>query len=170
MQRYPVHFGGQSPAQLLRRLQAQEVALNALASAALAHPGFEVTHPPRQATVVALRVAELGWPQGATMPEILKAAQARGLVAAPVDLAPALRLLLLEQAELPVADPTLRHRAPPGSLTVVSRPLSDDDEVPKGFYLRRIDGRLWLRGYRSDDQHRWSTEDELAFLQAPAAA
>jgi hypothetical protein len=170
MQRYRVHFGGHSPAQLLQRLQAQGVALNTLASAALAHPGFEVTDPPRWATVVALRVAALGWAQGATMPEILKVAQARGLVPTPVDLAPSLRLLLLEQAEVPVADPTLRHRAPPGSLTVVSRPLSDDDEVPKGFYLRRIDGRLWLRGYRSDNQHLWSPEDELAFLQGPAAA
>jgi hypothetical protein len=45
----------------------------------------------------------------------------------------------------------------------VSAALVEDDEFPKGFYLRRIDGVLWLRGYRSGPAHVWSPDDRLVF-------
>ena len=59
--------------------------------------------------------------------------------------------------------PDVPHQAPPGSITVVSDPLIDDD-VPKGFYPRRVDGVLWLRGYVSGPNHIWQPGDRLAFL------
>jgi hypothetical protein len=41
--------------------------------------------------------------------------------------------------------------------------LSPEDEFPKGFYLRRIKGELWLRGYRAGAEHVWSSGDHLLF-------
>jgi hypothetical protein len=35
----------------------------------------------------------------------------------------------------------------------------------KGFYLRRINGVLWLRGYRSGPEHIYSPEDRLVFCR-----
>jgi hypothetical protein len=31
--------------------------------------------------------------------------------------------------------------------------------------LRRIDGELWLRGYRSDGEHPWDSSDSFAFCR-----
>ena len=45
--------------------------------------------------------------------------------------------------------------------------LSRDDEYPKGFYLRVVDGRAWLRGYRCDDGHSWSPDDRFIFQLPP---
>lgn len=44
---------------------------------------------------------------------------------------------------------------------------SRDDEYPKGFYLRVVDGRAWLRGYRCDDGHSWSPDDRFIFQLPP---
>ena len=44
-------------------------------------------------------------------------------------------------------------RAASGSNTVLCAPLDDTVESPKGFSLRFVDGRPWLRGYRCDDVH-----------------
>jgi hypothetical protein len=41
--------------------------------------------------------------------------------------------------------------------------LSDDDEYPKGFYLRVVEDVRWLRGYVGDDTHIWSPTDQFAF-------
>jgi hypothetical protein len=32
-----------------------------------------------------------------------------------------------------------------------------------GFYLRRIRGVLWLRGYRSPAEHVWEAADRFVF-------
>ena len=100
------------------------------------------------------------------MTDICAAARQHGLAVCPLELGPHLRLALLDQEEGALGRAQTEHRAPPGSLTVVSHPLSDDDETPKGFYLRRIEGELWLRGYRSWAGHIWQPEDVLVFASA----
>jgi len=54
-------------------------------------------------------------------------------------------------------------RSPAGALKVASAPLSDDVAFPKGFYLRVVDGTLWLRGFRCDDEYRFTPDDTFAF-------
>ena len=41
--------------------------------------------------------------------------------------------------------------------------IERDDELPKGLYLRNVDGRLWLRGYVCDSAYRFSSNDLFAF-------
>jgi hypothetical protein len=72
----------------------------------------------------------------------------------------------LDQPEGVDALPLTGRRAPRGSITVASLPLDDSDETPKGFYLRCMDGVLWLRGYWSSPGHMWSPEDVLVFSVA----
>jgi hypothetical protein len=36
--------------------------------------------------------------------------------------------------------------------------------------LRRIDGVLWLRGYRSGPEHIWNQDDHFVFTASPTAA
>lgn len=155
--------GGLSKVQLLERLRAGQVALNPAAQALFDDERFVPAPRPAVVHTLELVVADLGLIDGATMAGIVAAAAAQGLVPCPLELAAHLRLELVDQPEGYVGQPETRHQAPPGALTVVSPALDADDAVPKGFYLRRIDGVLWLRGYRSGPDHHWSPHDRLVF-------
>ncbi|WP_343035696.1 hypothetical protein [Isoptericola sediminis] len=118
----------------------------------------------RRLTLLEVSVAELGLGGGASLSEVFAAATRRGLGLCPAATAPYLRLAWTGQAAS--TDLVLsRGRAPDGAVTVASAPLTDDDEYPKGFYLRVVDGISWLRGYRCDDEHLWSPTDRFLFAQ-----
>ena len=116
-----------------------------------------------RAIVVTQRtVADLGLPDGVTLPQILDGAQQQGLLLCPADTGPYLRMALSEQATS--LDSVMSSgRAPTGAITVAAETLSDDNDYPKGFYLRVVDGQAWLRGYRCDDEHPWSADDRFVF-------
>ena len=91
--------------------------------------------------------------------------QSAPVLLCPLELGPHLRLQFTDQPEGSLGQPVSQNCAPPGSLTVASAPLAQDDETPKGFYLRRIEGVLWLRGYRSWPGHIWSPQDMFVFSE-----
>ncbi|MFC8681976.1 hypothetical protein ACFT30_10675 [Microbacterium ureisolvens] len=155
-----VTVGGLAREELRARLDARGVLLNAHAEQLLADAACD--EPVEHVAVVHLSVADLGFPAGATLPQLFVGAQEQGLALCPPLTGPYLRLAMADQASAP--DAVLSSgRAPSGSLTVASPVLGDDDEYPKGFYLRVIDGRPWLRGYRCDDEHLFSPDDRFAF-------
>jgi hypothetical protein len=119
--------------------------------------------------IVVLSVADLGFEEGATYEQLTARALESGLVESPLELGPHLRVQFPNQAESSVGSAATQHRAPPGSITVASPPLDNSDQTPKGFYLRRIDGVLWLRGYWSWPGHIWSPEDVLVFSRGGSA-
>jgi hypothetical protein len=108
-------------------------------------------------------VEQLGLDTGATFGQIVERAAAGGLSLCPLELGPHLRLQFIDQAEGSMGQPASQHCAPAGAVTIASAPLCDDDETPKGFYLRRIEGALWLRGYRSWPGHVWGPADVFVF-------
>ncbi len=156
-------------AELLQRLAAVQVQINPAGQQLFADERFGTSAQPRQILVQQISVADLGLPDGGVMAEILAAAAARGLGLCPLELAPHLRLQMLDQAEGARGFAPTRHRSPPGAIRVVSEPLCADDEVPKGFYLRRIEGVLWLRGYWSSADHVRRPDEQLVFAY-PATA
>jgi len=164
-----VRTGGETKGSLLERLAAAHVQINSSGLQLFSDERFSTSLQSQVVVVHLVRVASLGLVRGAVMAEIVSAAEAQGLSVCPLELAPHLRLQLLDQDEGAVGSPQARNTAPPGSITVVSPPLSSDDEVPKGFYLRRIEGKLWLRGYTSWAGHVWQPEDMLAFSSAQRA-
>ncbi|MGH1523136.1 hypothetical protein ACRAWC_03245 [Leifsonia sp. L25] len=153
--------GGSSRTSLRTELRSGGVLLNAYAETLLDHEAFALRDPV-VLTVVARGVGELGLAAGATLPEVFAAAREQGLSLCPPDTGPYLRLALRSQPNAP--DSVLSAgRSPAGALKVASAPLSDDVEFPKGFYLRVVDGVQWLRGYRCDDEYRYTAEDRFAF-------
>ena len=156
-----VVVGGLSRAQLTSALEARGILLNAHAETLLGHAVFD-TRDAETVTVTERSVAELGLAEGASHSQILDAAQRQNLLLCPPETGPYLRLALTEQATSPDSVMSAGH-APVGSLTVATAVLSDDDEYPKGFYLRVVDGQAWLRGYRCDDEHLWSADDRFLF-------
>lgn len=161
IERMELTVGGLTRANLLGALEASGVGLNAHAETLLHREEFDGRD--REAVVVTERtVAGLGFPDGATLPEIFRGARDQDLLLCPLATAPYLRLAWDEQASAP--DSVMSAgRAPTDSLTVASEVPSADHEFPKGFYLRRVDGEQWLRGYRCDDEHVWAADDRFLF-------
>lgn len=160
-----VSVGGLSRSELSSQLTSAGVLLNVHAETLLSSAIFD-RRPPRAVALAERSLADLGLEEGATLPTIFRIAQQHGLVLCPADTGPYLRLALDDQVEAPDAIMT-SGRAPTGSLTVASAPLAEDDEYPKGFYLRVITGQKWLRGYRCDLEHVWSGDDRLVFRLPP---
>ncbi|MFZ4616928.1 MAG: hypothetical protein ACOYM2_12135 [Rectinemataceae bacterium] len=155
-----VGFGGSSKEVLLAQLLSASIMLNENARTLFSSDLFITAASRESARVVEMSVADLGFPEGASFPEILERAQESGLSPCPLELGPYFRLRYLDQRE---QAEIRKNRAPAGSVTIMSIPLSDSDGFPKGFYLRKIDGALWLRGYTCDMEHRWEPGDRVAF-------
>ncbi|MBF2055122.1 MAG: helicase [Candidatus Sericytochromatia bacterium] len=165
-----VCIGGMGRRELLAELQINGIELNAAGLELFANDTFTTSEVTMVLQSVEIAVDTLGFPQGATIDSICDSAAQLGLSLCPLELGPHLRLQYRDQPEGHVGHPPTQHRAPPGSLTIASAPLSEDDNIPKGFYLRRIDGVLWLRAYRSGPEHIWSGEDRFVFIISPNAA
>lgn len=142
-----VQIGGETKTELLARLAHNGVELNEAAKLIFASDKFITSGVPSHLKTVELQVRNLGFPHGATTSEVYTSATRLGLRLCPLELAPHLRLQFLDQPEGFLGHPVWQNRHPPGSIVIASEILSADDEFPKGFYLRRIKGTLWLRGY-----------------------
>ncbi len=160
-----VEIGGLTKSELLQKLQAASIELNRYADLLFADERFTTCETEARLTAVELSPADLGFPEGATMPQIHAAAFELGLRLCPLELGPHMRLQMQDQQERRSDGLSQAHQAPSGSITIVSAPLTEDHEVPKGFYLRNIDGVLWLRGYVADDTHLWNAYDRFIFCR-----
>jgi hypothetical protein len=160
-----VRVGGVERPDLLSALRAHDVGLNQAAEVLFQDSRFTTLPDGHVIEIVCLSVAELGFPDGATYGQLTARALESGLVECPLEVGPHLRLQFLEQPESGDGSPLKHGRAPAGSITVASPPLDESDDTPKGFYLRRVDGVLWLRGYWSWPGHLWSPTDHLLFAR-----
>jgi hypothetical protein len=158
-----IHVGGRSRLELLDDLNASGVEMNEHGKWLMSSRLFDSPGVSRAITIVELTVRNLGFAHGACLPEIITRAIELGLALCPPQTGPYFRLQYLDQPEGFVGFPLTQHRAPPGSITIISEPLSTDDSIPKGFYLRCIQGVPWLRGYVSDALHVYDPDDHLAF-------
>lgn len=166
-QRLPstVRVGGLDRNELAAALRRHDVHLNRAAEVLLDDPRFTLSARSEVVEIAAFSVAGLGFDEGATYGQLVARALESGWAECPLDLGPHLRMQFLDQPEGAAGCPATQHRAPPGSITVASPPLDDPDETPKGFYLRRIDGVLWLRGYWASPGNLWRPEDTLVFAR-----
>lgn len=161
-----VRVGGLPRVTLLAALRQRGVQLNASATILLEDAVFDSTTA-ETIQVVERSVGDLGLTEGAVLSRLLAVAQDRGLLLCPVATGPYLRLSMADQKTAP--DSLMSEgRAPTGSITVASKPVRDDDDYPKGFYLRVVDGVPWLRGFHCTDQYVWSPGDRFMFRRRPA--
>ena len=158
-------IGGVPKAELLAKLEVARVRLNEAAQTLFADARFTTSPLTSFVEAVHVSVGALGFPDGATFARVVERAATDGLFLCPLELGPHLRLQFTDQQEGSLGQPASQHCAPPGSVTLASAPLAEDDETPKGFYLRRIEGALWLRGYRSWPGHHWNPQDIFVFTR-----
>ncbi|WP_025115666.1 hypothetical protein [Lysinibacillus fusiformis] len=158
-----IEVGGLTKWQLIQKLQEHSISMNPYGEQLLSDDKFTTSETKYSLNIVELAVRNLGFPDGATMPQLIKQANKLGLELCPLEVGPYLRLEYLDQAEGGSGNSLQQSQAPSGSITIASELVSDDDDFPKGFYLRKIDGVLWLRGYLADDLHIWSSDDQFIF-------
>ena len=158
-----VRVGGVEKPEMIRGLREHNVRLNEAAEALFEDRRFLPLGRSAVVEIAFVSVGDLGFRDGATYEQLVRRALDSGLVESPLELGPQLRVQFQNQPEGSAGFPATEHRAPHGSVTVASPPLDGSDETPKGFYLRRIEGALWLRGYRSWPGHIWGPEDVFVF-------
>ena len=159
-----VKVRGLTKPQLIQNLKQNSILLNKFAEQLFADDQFIVSDNICSVSTVELKVRNLGYSEGATISQIYKKAKQLGLELCPLEIGPYLRIEYLDQPE-GNSNTHQQHKAPYGSITVASKILDEDHNFPKGFYLRRIDGVLWLRGYVCDDTHIWEPDDHFIFVK-----
>jgi len=155
-----IKYGGQSKEDLLKLLIAEGIHLNEYAKTLLGSDMFETSPSEEAADIVELSVQDLGFTNGATFEEIFSRIEQLHLNLCPLEIGPYLRLNYLDQQE---EAETGKNKAPKGSITIFSKiENKQDEEVPRGFYVRKIDGGLWLRGYVCPMDYIWPPDARIA--------
>ena len=163
MQRITIHAQPFPKERLDEELRRHAVAVNDYARQFFAHAAFRTDDYPPELCVALLPLRELGLTEGAALSEIFARLPAFGLKPCRPATGLFLRLCWREQPESTNSVLSGTHRSPEGAVTVLSEPLEADERFPKGLYLRKVEGVLWLRGYVCSDDHRWSPDDVFAF-------
>lgn len=158
-----VRIGGLTKQELLHALRRHDVQLNRAGEALFADDRFTTRKHEENIRVVSVSVSELGFGDGATYDCLVARALELRLVECPLETGPHLRLQWLNQPEAGPGVVATSGQEPPGSLTIASPRVDERDDTPKGFYLRRADGVLWLRGFWAQPGHIWGPGARLAF-------
>jgi hypothetical protein len=157
-----VEMGGYTKSQLIQKMQQHAIFMNEFAEMLFANDRFTVADKKYTLTTIELTVSNLGFSEGATTIQIFYRAKQLGLELCPLEVGPYLRIQYLDQPEGYLGK-SQQNQAPYGSITIASEILNEDINFPKGFYLRRIKGELWIRGYVADEQHVWGPNDHFVF-------
>jgi hypothetical protein len=160
-----VEVGGLTKSQLIQKLQQYSILMNESGERLIAANIFTTSETKYIIQTVEITVGDLGFLDGATTAQLFKRASDLGLELCPLELGPYLRLEYLDQPEGYLGKPLRQHPAPFGSITIASKILHEDYDFPKGFYLRRINGELWLRGFQADHLHVWNPDDHFIFCK-----
>lgn len=147
-----VEVGGLTKAQLREQFRQHGISLNAQGERLMTEVPFTRSESPCRLETVELTVRQLGFPEGATSAEIFARAGELGLELCPLEVGPYLRLQYLDQ--------------PQGFwITIASQKPAEPADVPSGFYLRRLEDGLWLRGYTASPDHLWDADDHFIFCK-----
>ena len=157
-----LEYGGNTKEELLGILTKSGISLNEYAHALFSSDLFKIALTKQHASVIELAIQDLGIEKEATLGTIFEKAKAFSLSLCPLEIGPYLRLRYIDQKEEKEVG---KNKAPKGSITVISKPLEpDNDTFPKGFYIRKIDGILWLRGYSCSMDYVWDVKDRIALM------
>ncbi len=144
-------------------LHADHISVNEYAKVYMEHPRFRTDVTRTQVTVELCSLRSMGFEYGAVFSDIFSRAEKLGLRPCEPNIGLFLRLAYTDQEQSKSCVLSGTHSAPDGAVTVLSEFLEEDDNFPKGLYLRNVGGTLWLRGYICEKAHVWSPEDIFAF-------
>lgn len=142
--------GGLSRGELLEKLVSSNIHHNEYANTLFENLEFSPPMEIFEFELVKVNSEQLGFTEESPFNAIVEKASRSGLKLCPLYLAAFLRLEYLEQEEGPY-------------LHVASKKTKDDPSYPNGLYLRNHENKLWLRGYRADDDFKNPLDWEFVF-------
>lgn len=141
--------GGLTVAELLQEFERCSISVNEQGHKLLTN--VVVPSASCRIKTIELTVGDLGFSQGTKTLDLFQRAHELGLKLCSLESAPFMRLQYLDQPE--------------GFWIMVASELPPtDSDLPSGFYLRRLEDGLWLRGYTADSEHVWDADDHFIFL------
>ena len=142
-----VAIGGLTKGELLDRLRANSIALNRSAEMIFECDAFVTAQTEYCVSTVELQVQALGFPQGATLADILAKAATIGLSNCPLELGPHLRLQYVNQPEGSIGQAARPHQAPTRRYHNRLRTVDRGRRLSEGFLsqaYRRRAVAAWL--------------------------
>ena len=149
--------------ELEKILEENNIRTNRYAEEYFSHPGFS-TEIAESCSIAIVSLEEIGLGDGGTLNVISEHMSGLGLKVCPANAGLFLRLAWKEQTQSSNSVLSGTHEAPDQAVTVFSEPLERSDDFPKGLYLRKVDGDLWLRGYVCDDSYTFPADALFAFV------
>lgn len=146
-----ITIGGLSKEKLLQQLSEADIQFNKYAEILFDHSQFSPASETEKVELVKVTLTDLGLADTCSFEEFSDRASALGLKLCPLYLAAFLRLEYLDQPDGPY-------------LTVASFKPQGDGNFPNGFYLRKFENALWLRGYQADGFSGWPESNEFIFM------
>ncbi|MDQ1097603.1 MULTISPECIES: hypothetical protein [Chryseobacterium] len=143
---------------LFHALKSAGIPTNAYADLIFNHPAYNYTDAEKEISIAELTLHDLGLKDGGNFKQIEEAVQLSGYSYCPLEAAPYIRMHYRSQK---IAQPKTESGHPPDSILIFSKPMLHSDDFPKGFYLRNIEGILWLRAYIASDDYFWEPDTQL---------
>jgi hypothetical protein len=147
-----ISIGGVTREQLIQRLMDAGIQFNEYAHILFKHSSFTPDNHIFNVKLVKVTLTDLGLNNPCSFQDIIDKGLSLGLQLCPLYLAAFLRLEYLDQADGPY-------------LTIASPRPEIDEAYPTGFYIRNLQGSLWLRGYRVEGEAEWPLDNEFVFMK-----
>jgi hypothetical protein len=147
-----ISIGGLTKEALFNQLTISGIQFNKYAHTLFEDSSFSPGDKSEIVNLAKVTLKDLGITKPSPFNEIARKATALNLKLCPLEVGAFLRLEYLNQPEGPY-------------LTIASPKLSSEENYPNGFYIRNLDGALWLRGYYASDDYAWPIESEFIFLK-----
>src|SRR5690554_1257522 len=87
-----IEVGGLTKSELIQKMQQQSISMNEYAKRLLSHDRFTSSDTKYSLQIVEITIKDLGFSNGATLPQIFKRASELGLALCPLELGAHLRL------------------------------------------------------------------------------
>lgn len=145
---------------LLNELDTSNIKLNEYAHQIINSERFKPDQLAPSITIIECSLSDLGLTGGGNFNQINAAIIKFNLSYCPIEFAPFIRLAYLEQTESKV---NTVNQNPHGAITIFSETLSEDEDFPRGLYLRNFEGSNWLRGYCCSNDYLWASDARMIF-------
>ena len=145
-----VQVGGLTKLEILREFERHEISMNPQGNQLFREMPISIDAYRLETVQFQLRC--LGFRDGAISAQILNRAGELGLSVCSLEAAAYLRLAFLDQPEGPW-------------ITIASDRQREESQKPTGFYLRRREDGIWLRGYTASADHPWNPDEEFIFCR-----
>lgn len=145
---------------LLNELDDLNIKLNEYAYQIINSEKFKPEESDASITIIECTLSDLGLTHGGNFSQINAAIAKLNLSYCPAEFAPYIRFAYLKQVESKIRT---ANQNPDGAITIFSKPIFENEDFPRGLYLRNFDGLNWLRGYCCSNDYLWSSDARMIF-------